>query len=63
MNFELKIIIKDAEGKKLSVPFNVYESFNFSENDPVLKGYIQEALKEFKGEPDDIIVKAQMTVK
>jgi len=63
MAVELTIIIKDAEKKKLSLPFIIYEKFSLSDDDPLLKKHIEEALKEFKGEPEDIIVKAQKIFK
>lgn len=63
MCVELIITIKDDEKKKLTIPFLVYETFSFSESDPIIKKYIEEALKEFKGIPDDIVVKSKLHVK
>lgn len=63
MSVELTIVIKDQEKKRLTLPFHLYESFSLSADDPVIKRCIEAALKEFNGEPEDVIVKAQLTIK
>jgi hypothetical protein len=62
-NCEIKVLIKDEEGKKLTVPFNLYETVVMDPDHPILKECIDDALKQFPGEPEDIIVSAKMYLK
>lgn len=57
MSVELTVIVKDDE-RKLQKDYLVYESFVMSETDETLKKYVNDAIKEFVGEPTDIKVKA-----
>ena len=59
MVVELKVTIKDFE-RKLDREFVIYESFTFDETDPIISQCVDELVKEFKGDPEDIIVKAMM---
>lgn len=62
MSIELTITIKDSE-RRLTRDFNIYESVTMQENDPVIAKCVKEALQEFKGEPDDIKIKALMILR
>lgn len=59
---ELTITIRDEEKRKLSKEFLVYEPITLDPNDPVIEKCLKELLDEFKGEPDDIKVKALMVL-
>lgn len=59
MSIELTVTIKDDE-RKLTKQYNVYENVTFVETDPVLMKYVKEARAEFKGEPEDVVIKALM---
>lgn len=60
MCVELTITIRDEEKRKLIKSFLIYEPFCLSENDPTVKACLKELLDEFKGEPDDVKLKATM---
>jgi len=62
MSIELKVTIKDEE-RKLTKDFNIYERVTLELDDPVISRCIKEARDEFKGEPEDIQIKATMVVK
>ena len=62
MSIELRITIKDEE-RKLTKDFNIYERVTLTEHDPIIAQCIKEVKDEFKGEPDDIRVKATMVLK
>ena len=62
MSIELKITIKDSE-RKLTKDFNIYENVTLIESDPIVKRCIEETLLEFKGEPEDIKIKATMVLR
>lgn len=63
MAVEVKIKIKDTEGKTLTKPFLVYEDITMKPDNVIIDRCIKEMLEEFKGEVEDIIVKAQLVVK
>lgn len=63
MCVELTVTIKDEEGKKLSRPFLIYEPVVLVPEDLVIGRCVKELLEEFKGEPDDIKVRATMVLK
>jgi len=63
MSVELTVTIKDEEGKRLSSPFNIYETFSMSADDPTIMRYVKEIRDEFKGEVDTIQIKAMMVLK
>ena len=66
MSLELTITIKDQEGKKLTMPYLVYEDVTFRpsnpRSDPVIDRHVKELLDEFDGEPDDVKIKALMVL-
>lgn len=63
MTIELMVTIKDEEKRKLSREFLVYEQVTLSEDDPIIDKCVKEVLEEFKGEPDDIKIKAVMVLR
>ena len=54
---ELTITIK-GEDSTYKQKFLVYEEFKFVENDPVLLGYVKEALENSKIDPEDVKIRA-----
>jgi len=63
MSVEIFVTIRDEEKKKLTKPFLIYESVTLSASDPVINQCVQECLQEFKGEPEDIKVRAVLILK
>lgn len=62
MSIELVITIKDDE-RKLTRDFLIYEPVTFIDSDPVIMRCVKEAVEEFKGEPEDIKIKATMVMR
>ena len=62
MPFELNVTVKNSE-KRMTKKHFIYEKCEVSEEDPIIKGAIQDAVKEFGEEPDDIRVKITLEVK
>jgi len=58
----IEVSIKGEE-RKYKRQFLVYESFMMDENDPIITQCIKETVDEFKGEPDDVKLKACMVFK
>ncbi len=63
MPVELTVSIKDAEGKTMKKPFLIYEDIQMKAEDPIIDACVKELLEEFKGEVEDIKVRAQIVVK
>lgn len=63
MATELTITIKDEEKRKLSKAFLLYEPVTLTETDPVIDKCLKEVLEEFKGEPEDVKIRATMVLK
>jgi hypothetical protein len=63
MSVEITITIKDEEKKKLTKPFLVYEEVSLTGSDPVIQQCVNECLQEFKGEPDEIKVRAVLILR
>jgi hypothetical protein len=63
MSIELTITIRDEEKRRLSKSFLLYEAVTMSEEDPYISECLKELLAEFKGEPDDIKIKAEMILR
>lgn len=63
MAIELVITIRDEEDRKLSKPFLIYEPVTLIDSDPIIMRCLKELLEEFKGEPDDIKLKATMVLR
>jgi hypothetical protein len=63
MAIEISITITDIEKRRLSRTFLIYENVTLSPDDEVIKQCLDECLKEFKGEPEDIKLKAVMVLR
>jgi len=59
---ELTVIVKNEE-KRQTTKRLVYEVYAVHEEDPVIKTAIEEAIREFNCDPDDIRVKISMEIK
>lgn len=59
---ELTITVKDAEGKKLTKPFLIYEKFSLDTHDPIVDKCVTEVIEEFKGEADEVKIRATMVM-
>jgi hypothetical protein len=58
---ELTIILKDAE-RTYRQKFLIYENYSVSDQNDVILRCIQEAKKNFEGEPENIQVKIHMEI-
>lgn len=63
MTIELTVTIRDEEKRKLSKDFLVYEPFTWREDDETITRCVKELIDEFKGEPDDIKIRATMVLR
>ena len=59
---EISVTIKDSE-KRLTKKYPTYASYSVQEDDPVIKECVEETLKNFGDEPDDIKVRITMEIK
>lgn len=62
MPAEITVTVKNEE-KKQSHKHLVYEDFVCNSEDERLKYLVDEAVKEFNAEPDDIVVKIVVRIK
>ena len=62
MSFELSITIKN-EDKRQTTKHLIYDACAVSDDDPIIKAHIEQAIKEFDAQPDDIRVKINLEVK
>ena len=62
MAFELSVTVKNEE-KKQTTKHMIYEVCTVSETDPIIFKFIDQAVKEFNGEPEDIRIKITLEVK
>lgn len=58
----VEVSIKGEE-RRYKRQFLIYEPFTMQDNDPTIMACIKETIDEFKGEPDDIKLKACMVFK
>ena len=58
---EISVTIKDDE-KSLTKKFLEYENYTVDEEDPIIKAAIEETLRNFDGEPSDIVVKIKIEI-
>jgi len=58
---ELTVILKDSE-RTYRHKFLVYETITASIHDPLIWKYIDEAKKNFEGEPEDIKIKIHLEI-
>lgn len=59
---ELTVTIKGAESS-YKQKFLIYDEFSWSENDPMIKKCVEEALESAKIEPEDIKVRALLQLR
>lgn len=57
----LTVRVKDEE-KSLKKDFLIYETFEASQDDPMVVSCVEEVLKEFNSEPDDISVTIKLEI-
>lgn len=63
MVIELTITLKDEE-RNYKQKFLIYDSVTLGdEYDPILKECVDEAIQNFQGEAEDIVVRAMMVIK
>lgn len=60
--FEMTIIVKDDE-RSLRTKHLVYDRCMLDEDDPIIKAYVDSAIKDFNAEPTDVKVKILMQVR
>ncbi len=58
---ELTVILKDA-ARTYKQTFLVYEVYSVSDNDPRILKCIEEAKKNFQGEPEKILVRIELEI-
>lgn len=58
---ELTVVLKDSE-RTYRQKFLVYEAYTPSNDDPIVCACIQEARKNFEGEPEDIHIKIHLEI-
>lgn len=58
----MSITVKNEE-KKQTTKHLIYDACSVSDDDPIIKPMIDQAIKEFDAEPDDIRVKISLEVK
>lgn len=58
---ELTVILKDSE-RTFRQKFLVYDVFQVTRDDTHIKYYIEEAKKNFEGEPEEIKIKIHLEI-
>lgn len=58
---ELTVILKDSD-RTYRQKFLVYETYSVIEDDPVILRCIEEAKKNFDGEPEEINIKIHLEI-
>ena len=58
---ELTVILKDSD-RTYRQKFLIYDVFSLSDNDPIILDCIEEAKKNFEGEPESIQIKIHMEI-
>ncbi len=61
MQSVLKVIVKNDE-RSMTYKHNLYDDYTVSQDDPLIKRLIDDALKHFGEQPDDVQIKISMTV-
>lgn len=61
MSVELTVTIK-GEGRTLRRDFLEYDTITLEVTDPIIERRVKESLEEFKGEADDIKIRALMVL-
>ena len=58
---ELTVILKDSD-RTYRQKFLIYEQYTMSDDDPVIRMCIDEAKKNFEGDPESIQIKIHMEI-
>lgn len=58
---ELTVILKDSD-RTYRQKFLIYEQYTMSDDDPVIRMCIDEARKNFEGDPESIQIKIHMEI-
>lgn len=58
---ELTVILSDAD-RTYRQKFLIYETYTVSEDEPMIRTCIDEAMKNFEGEPENIQVKIHLEI-
>ena len=58
---ELTVILKDSDSTYRQ-KFLIYEQYSMSDDDPVIRMCIEEAKKNFEGEPESIQIKIHLEI-
>lgn len=58
---ELTVILKDSE-RTYRQKFLIYENYSVLFNDPIIQRCINESLKNFVGEPEEITIRISMEI-
>ena len=58
---ELTVILKDSD-RTYRQKFLIYEQYSMSDDDPVIRMCIEEAKKNFEGEPESIQIKIHLEI-
>ena len=58
---ELTVILKDSD-RTYRQKFLIYETYTMSDDDPVILACIEEAKKNFEGDPETVQVKIHMEI-
>lgn len=58
---ELTVILKDSD-RTYRQKFLIYDDYSCSEHDPVIQKCIEEAKKNFDGEPEEITIRISIEI-
>lgn len=58
---EVTVVLKDSE-RSYRKKFLCYEIISVVPEDPTIRAYIEEAKKDFQGEPEDVDIKIKMSI-
>lgn len=58
---ELTVILKDSD-RTYRQKFLIYEAYSVTDNDPVINMCIEEAKKNFEGDPETIQIKIHLEI-
>ena len=58
---ELTVILKDSD-RTYRQKFLIYEKYSVADDDPVIRMCIEEAMKSFEGEPENIQIKIHLEI-
>jgi hypothetical protein len=58
---ELTVTLKDSD-RTYRQKFLIYETYSVSDDDPVIRACIEEAKKNFEGEPENVQIKIHLEI-